>query len=228
MRRLPQMPEGDAAVVLRRLQQPMGHRAADAPAPVALALLIAPEIAIEMLVVADLVGIDMRRQVLQHRLVGVRAHRTVKRGRAHFDDTACGELERPGGLELGDRAGLAVLVEEAVVGPLPVEIGPDALDIGAKRRAVLHFFVLPGLGEPPGDDFVVVEIGHQIVRVQIRSRFDERGHRHHLEERLVVRRPRPVGAGVIDVSEAPGAPRTPTLAWRAPRARFRRSCIKHR
>src|ERR1700694_4096079 len=59
------------SIVVPRREHAFGERSAHPPSSVAFALLIAAKVAVEMLVMAHLVGVDPRREVLEHRLLGV-------------------------------------------------------------------------------------------------------------------------------------------------------------
>src|SRR5207302_8334815 len=70
-RRAPHVAVGTISVVVPRREHAFGKRPADAPSSMPFALLITAKIAVEMLVMSDLVGIDPRGEVLEHGLLDI-------------------------------------------------------------------------------------------------------------------------------------------------------------
>src|ERR1700682_3956000 len=69
--RAPHVAVGTISIVVPRREHAFGKRSADAPSSMSFTLLITPKIAVEMLVMADLVGIDPRGEVLEHGLLHI-------------------------------------------------------------------------------------------------------------------------------------------------------------
>src|ERR1700687_6149959 len=69
--RAPHVAVGTISIVVPRREQAFGKRSADAPSSMFFTLLIAAKIAVEMFVMKDLVSIDPRGEILEHRLLDV-------------------------------------------------------------------------------------------------------------------------------------------------------------
>src|ERR1700687_963240 len=79
----PNVAVGAISVVVARREHAFGERSAHAPSSVAFSLLITAKVAVEMLVMAHLVGVYPRRQVFEHRLLDVIVQRAVERRSPH-------------------------------------------------------------------------------------------------------------------------------------------------
>ncbi len=164
------------------------------------------EEAVEVLVVPHLVDRDAAGEIAQHRLVGVGGglgDGTVEGGGAGFDHAARHHFQRLRRFELVDRAGHGIFREEARVAALPVEFGPDGLDVAPQRPAMLELFVFPVVDEPVGRLGAVREVPGQIARIEIGPALDERCARHEIEQHAVVAHARDVDAAVGDVVHRP-------------------------
>src|SRR6185437_7207861 len=122
-----------------------------------LALAITQEEAVEMLVVAHLVGADRGGDLAQHRLRAHLRQRAVEPRRSGLDHATRGHLQRPGLRELVDRAEAHELGEEVAIGAVPTEIWPSGLDIAPQRAAMLQLLAFPGALQPFDDVGVVAE-----------------------------------------------------------------------
>src|ERR1700694_719382 len=95
----PNVTVGAISVVVARRKHAFGERSAHAPSSVTFSLLITAKIAVEMLVMAHLVGVYPRREVFEHRLLDVIVQRAVERRSPHFHDATRRKLEGMRGLE---------------------------------------------------------------------------------------------------------------------------------
>src|SRR2546430_15400403 len=68
---VPNVAVGAISVVVARREHAFGKRPSHAPPSVAFPLLITAKVAVEMLVMAHLVGVYPRREVLEHRLLDI-------------------------------------------------------------------------------------------------------------------------------------------------------------
>ncbi|MNT11622.1 hypothetical protein D3C72_1465130 [compost metagenome] len=157
-----------------------------------------------MLVVAHLVVGDAAGQVAQHRLVAGLLQGTVVGGRAGFHHAARGHLQRVRSLEIVDRAGLAVFVEEALVAARPVEFRPDVLHVAAQRETVLQFLGFPVPGEPRGGLRHMGVVDGEVARVGVGAAFDKGCRGEQIEQRAVVAHLLRVDGRVVDVGHGPG------------------------
>ncbi|MNT45152.1 hypothetical protein D3C72_1817180 [compost metagenome] len=146
---------------------------------------------------------DAPRQVAQHRFVAGLFQRAVVGGGAGFHHAAGRHFQALGRLELVDRAGLAVLVEEACIAALPVEFRPDMLDIAPQRQPVLQFLGFPVLGKPVGRVGHTGVIGGKVACIGVGSALDERGRHQQVEEIAVAAYAFHVDRLVVDVADRP-------------------------
>lgn len=121
--------EGDTAVLGIHLGDTPPEGARDDEPARLLRLLIAPEEAMEVLVMPHFVHCDQAGVPLQHRFFGHIGQRAVKCGGAGLHDTARRQLQPSGSGERFERAATGVFREEATIGGVPVKLRPGGLDI---------------------------------------------------------------------------------------------------
>ena len=137
-------------------------------------IVVLVEIAIEVLVVPHLVTLDEADQAPEYGLHGEVSDRPVIGCRAHLDHAAGGHFQAVRTFQFLRRAAARVIGQESGKGGLPVELGPDAVHVGAQGSSMLQLLRLPMVGEPGGNVRIVVESLHEVARVQIGASLDER------------------------------------------------------
>jgi len=67
---------------------------------------------------------------------------------------------------------LAILCDKALISPVPIELGPDGLNVACNATpcAILG---LPHVGEPVGDLRNIAVIREQVARIQLGAALDE-------------------------------------------------------
>ena len=121
--------EGDKAVLGVDVCYAPPQRAGDDKPARVLALVVAPEETVEVLVMPYFVRRDKAGDLLQHRFDGHIGQCAVEGGGAGLHDTARRELQLPGSSKHIDTTATGVFGEEAAVGGVPVEVRPRAFDI---------------------------------------------------------------------------------------------------
>jgi hypothetical protein len=156
-----------------------------APRPRAFEIAILPKEAVEVFVVAHLIGADRRGDLYQRRLRASRGEHAVKGRGAGFDDASGRHLEHAPSGESIDRAGAVVFSGKPAIDGPPIEAEPGHVEVASERQAMVDLFLLPLVLEPVHNLGIAPEEADEIASVETRGDLDEQRGGDHMEKQRV-------------------------------------------